>query len=187
MVKDHAAPRLRTTVVSHSPEQTRAIAASLGALCRGGEILLLRGDLGSGKTCFVQGLATSLGISPNQAVVSPTFTLHAEYPGRLILNHLDLYRLDAPEALEFLGVAEMLFDPGAVTAIEWPELLDGLAGDERLEAGFSDPGGGRRELDLIAFGERHVRLLDSWLDNARADGYSEGTFSLLPPNHRRQK
>ncbi len=171
MVNDPAAPRLRATALSDSPERTRAIAAGLGALCRGGEILLLRGDLGSGKTCFVQGLAAGLGVPPGLAVTSPTFTLHAEYPGRLVLNHLDLYRLDDAGALECLGIGEMLFDPAAVAAIEWPELLGGGVGDERLEVALSDLGGGGRELALAAFGPRHGRLLASWLDNAGAEGY----------------
>ena len=133
--------------------------------------MLLRGDLGSGKTCFVQGLAAGLGVAPELAVTSPTFILHAEYPGRLILNHLDLYRLRDPEALEGLGIAEMLSDPDAVMAIEWPELLGCLPGDKYLDIALSNPGGDRRELAFSAFGKRHAWLLGSWLDNAERNGY----------------
>ncbi len=168
MVNAVTGPRLRAAAYSNSPERTRAVAAGLGRLCRGGEILLLRGDLGSGKTCFVQGLAAGLEVPPEFQVTSPTFTLHAEYPGRLLLNHLDLYRLDEPAMLEGLGIEEMLIDRRAVTAIEWPELLGGLPGGERLEVDIVDAGGGGRDISLAAYGERHARLLRTWLDNGRA-------------------
>lgn len=147
------------TLVSSSPEETRQIATSLGALCGGGETFLLFGDLGAGKTCFVQGLAAGLEVDPGIRVTSPTFTIHAEYPGHLVLNHLDLYRLDEPASLEGLGIGDMLADSGAVTAVEWPEMLSDGVGGERLEIRITDIGEGRRQMELAAFGKRHARLL----------------------------
>ncbi len=156
MVKD-VAVSLQMTVRTRSPEETRAVGRALGVACRGGEVFLLRGDLGSGKTCFVQGLAAGLGVETR--VTSPTFTLHGEYQGRLILNHLDLYRLDEGADLSGLGIVEMLGEGGAVTAVEWPELLAGYCGP-RLELALSDCGEGERELVFTAYGVVHARLLE---------------------------
>ncbi|MCC8189792.1 MAG: tRNA (adenosine(37)-N6)-threonylcarbamoyltransferase complex ATPase subunit type 1 TsaE [Planctomycetes bacterium] len=148
---------------SPSPAATRALADRLGQLCRGGELLLLSGDLGSGKTCFIQGLATGLGVDPAVPVTSPTFTIHAEYPGRLVLNHLDLYRLEEPEALAGLGLDDLLADPAAVTAIEWPELLGAGAGREYLAIALTPEGPDRRRIAAAARGRRHRELLHQWL------------------------
>lgn len=110
-------------LLSTSPEATRALGHCVGAHCRGGEVLLLNGTLGAGKTCFLQGLARGLGIPEDEPVVSPTFVLHVQYHGRLEFNHLDAYRLaDAPDIPD-LGLDELYADMGAVTAIEWAELL----------------------------------------------------------------
>lgn len=166
---DNATDCAHGRLASESADDTRRLAAKLGGLAQGGEILLLFGDLGSGKTCFVQGLATGLGVSPETRVTSPTFTLHGEYPGRLVLNHLDLYRLDEPASLEGLGIDEMLVDKTAVTAIEWPELLGDMSRFGRLEVRIADAGEGRREFDLCAYGPASAALLRSWLDKAGAD------------------
>ncbi|MDR1521188.1 MAG: tRNA (adenosine(37)-N6)-threonylcarbamoyltransferase complex ATPase subunit type 1 TsaE [Planctomycetota bacterium] len=149
--------------VSLSPNDTRALARRLGGLCRGGEIILLRGDLGAGKTCFVQGLAAGLETPPNLPVTSPTFVLHAEYQGRLRLNHLDLYRLDDPCALDGLGVWDILADKGAVAAVEWPELLAGPNLGGCLDVGIQIAGETRRELRVSARGAGHAGLLAAWL------------------------
>ncbi len=150
-----------------SPEETRALARRLGALCLGGEALLLFGDLGTGKTCFVQGLAAGLGVPENLRVTSPTFTLHAEYPGRLLLNHLDLYRLSDPVSAENLGIGDMLADGKAVTAVEWPEMIAGGVGAERLEIRFDHAGEHARLLRADAFGGGHARLLERLLEGCR--------------------
>ncbi len=146
---------------SSSPEDTRALARRIGALCRGGEAILLFGDLGAGKTCFVQGLAAGLGVPDTLRVTSPTFTLHAEYPGRLLLNHLDLYRLADPVSAENLGLADMLADGRAVAAIEWPEMIAEGVGAERLEIRFENAGENARLLRADAFGPGHGRLLEA--------------------------
>lgn len=159
MVENEPGPGMRMTAESSSPEETRLIARALGSACRGGEVLLLFGDLGAGKTCFVQGLAIGLGIDPGTRVTSPTFTIHAEYSGRVVLNHLDLYRLEDPVSLEGLGVGDMLADSGAVAAVEWPEMVAGGVGGERLEIRIVDLGDGRRSLEFSAYGRAHAALL----------------------------
>ncbi len=105
------------TIVTHSPEETAALAAKIAEKLNGGETLVLRGGLGAGKTTFTKGLAKALGISRN--VVSPTFTLVREYEeGRLKLYHFDLYRIEDEGELEELGLDEYFRDD-SVVVIEW--------------------------------------------------------------------
>ncbi|MBA2849827.1 tRNA threonylcarbamoyladenosine biosynthesis protein TsaE [Thermosulfuriphilus ammonigenes] len=111
----------KITVVSQSPEETRSLARQIGEGLKGGEIVLLYGDLGVGKTVFVQGLAEGLGVPEDYYVVSPSFSLINEYPGRLRLVHVDLYRLE-PAQVEDLGLEDYL-EKDSVVAIEWAERL----------------------------------------------------------------
>ena len=116
------------TVISKSPEETQALAATLAAelSTRGGSasggksgaVLALHGELGSGKTCFVQGLARALGV--RQAVTSPTFTIVNEYRGRRPLIHMDLYRISDPEELLSIDFENYL-DTKGIIVIEWAE------------------------------------------------------------------
>lgn len=106
--------------ISESPEETLDWAAEFAARLQPGAVLALIGDLGAGKTCFVQGLAEGLKVSG--PVNSPTYTLVNEYEGRLPLYHMDVYRLNDPEeALDF-GLNEYLYGRG-VTVIEWADRL----------------------------------------------------------------
>lgn len=127
---------------SASEADTRAIASRLAATLAPGSVVLLKGDLGAGKTAFVRGLAEGLGLNPDE-VTSPTFTLVHEYRGgRVPLVHVDLYRLDATE-LDDVGLDPDLAERGVV-AIEWAERLrrrppgaieieiEDRGGDERL-------------------------------------------------------
>jgi tRNA threonylcarbamoyladenosine biosynthesis protein TsaE len=106
---------------THSPEETLALGKRIGEQLKGGQIFLLRGDLGAGKTVFAKGLASGLGIEPAD-VTSPTFTLVNTHEGRLRFFHVDLYRLDAG-AHQGLGLEEIFDDENAVTVIEWAERL----------------------------------------------------------------
>lgn len=108
-------------LITSSPEETFAFARSLGEQLAGGEVFLLKGDLGAGKTVFAKGLAAGLGIASSE-VTSPSFTLINEYAGRLRLYHIDLYRLDIGVHDE-LGLNEILDDRQAVVVIEWAERL----------------------------------------------------------------
>ena len=100
--------------------QTRELAAAVAELARPGDLLLLVGDLGAGKTAFVQGFGTALGIE--EPITSPTFTLARQYQGRLELNHLDVYRLEQVEEVLDLGLQELL-DGTSATLIEWGDTI----------------------------------------------------------------
>lgn len=121
-----------------SAEQTRALAAALVPLLRAGDLLILSGDLGGGKTAFVQGLAVAMGIS--DPVTSPTFVLAQTYEGRLRLNHLDVYRLGTSAEVIDLSLPELLAED-AVTVIEWGErILEELPADYlRISFALGDP------------------------------------------------
>lgn len=109
------------TVVTRSEEETQDLARSLASTLRAGDVLLVSGNLGAGKTAFVRGVAAGLGIDPEE-VASPTFTLIHEYRGgRLVLYHADLYRLEKA-ATEDIGLEQMGVADG-VLAIEWPDRL----------------------------------------------------------------
>ncbi len=113
-----------------SVEETRALAAELAPLARPGDLIVLAGDLGTGKTAFVQGFARGLGVV--EQVTSPAFVLVRSYEGRLPLTHLDVYRLDHLQELVDLGIAEML-DEGGVTVIEWGDVVTPVLPADFLE------------------------------------------------------
>ena len=119
-----------------SVEDTRALAAEVAALAAPGDLVVLAGDLGTGKTAFAQGFARGLGVE--EPVTSPAFILVRTYDGRLPLVHLDVYRLDNMQEMVDLGIAELL-DEGAVTLVEWGDAVTpALPADfleVRLEAG----------------------------------------------------
>ena len=130
--------RCRTT----SADETRLLAAAVSGLARPGDLVLLVGDLGVGKTAFAQGFARALGI--DEPVTSPTFTLVRTYRGRLTLNHLDVYRLDRLQEADDLGLAELI-DDGGVTLIEWGDAVRPALPPDYLEVrlafGAADPAG----------------------------------------------
>ena len=119
-----------------SVDDTRALAAEIAALAAPGDLLVLAGDLGTGKTAFAQGFARGLGV--DEPVTSPAFILVRTYEGRLPMIHLDVYRLEEMQELVDLGIAELL-DQGGVTLVEWGDAVTpGLPSDfleVRLESG----------------------------------------------------
>ncbi len=113
---------------SRSAEETRALGQAMGSTLRGGEVVLLCGDLGAGKTHFAQGVARGLGVTA--AVVSPTFTLAAHYEGRVPLVHYDLYRLASADELAGLGFLQA-DDARTVSLVEWGDRVH-IAGAIRV-------------------------------------------------------
>ncbi len=105
---------------SRSVDQTRALAAALAELARPGDLILLAGELGAGKTAFAQGFGAALGV--REPITSPTFILASQYEGRLDLNHLDVYRMEQLAEVLDVGLPEMLDEDG-VTLVEWGDAI----------------------------------------------------------------
>lgn len=124
------------TLRASNLEETHALGKELGSLVPAGTVICLCGDLGSGKTSFVQGLALGLGVPEEYYVTSPSYTLINEYPGRVTLYHLDLYRLSDAEELRDIGIEEILSGQGVV-AIEWPDKLPAGTFDEHIRISIS--------------------------------------------------
>lgn len=125
--------RSREIRIARSPEETRQIAAELADELRPGDVVALRGDLGSGKTCFVQGLAQALGVRGR--VSSPTFTLVHEYHGRMPIYHVDLYRLFSGVDLAELGLNDDAVSRG-ITVIEWADRAESELPDRAMDIWF---------------------------------------------------
>ena len=115
-------------VETDGPAATQALAEAISATLADGDLLVLTGDLGAGKTCFTQGLGRGLGV--DDRITSPTFTLVATHEGRLRLNHLDVYRLDNLGETLDLDLPDLLED--GVTVVEWGELIDAVLPEQRL-------------------------------------------------------
>ena len=143
--------------LSKSAEETQQLGQQLGTCLSGGGVIGLVGELGSGKTTFIQGLAEGLGIAPD-LVRSPTFVLLREYPGRIPLVHLDGYRLEGAGAVMWLDL-DWLFSPKKVTVIEWAERFEGLLPDRHLAVQLSHVSANRRRLFFIAHGAQVGELL----------------------------
>ena len=125
---------------ARTADDTRAIGAAIAPLLRPRDALVLTGDLGAGKTTFVQGLAAGLHVEDH--VASPTFTLIREYAGRLPVAHVDVYRLDRVQDVVDLALDEVA-DGDAVIVVEWGDAIDELLSDERLRVELTglDPSG----------------------------------------------
>lgn len=118
------------TCISHSPEETRALGRRLAALLDSGDVVVLAGNLGAGKTCLAQGICQGLGV--DEPVSSPTFTLINEYQGRLKVYHLDAYRLTGPADAADLGLDEILGGDG-VALVEWADRIAEYLPQDRMQ------------------------------------------------------
>ena len=146
---------------TEGPGATRRLAERLGKKARPGDVLALVGDLGVGKTCFVQGLARGLGVTQGR-VASPTFNIVIEHAGRVPLYHIDLYRIADRGELTELGLETYLYGPG-LCAVEWMDRFPDLAPPERVEVGLSIEGARKRRLTVHGYGTRGEALVRDWL------------------------
>ncbi len=150
---------MRVRVTSRSPEETERLGREVGESLLGEEIIALTGELGTGKTLFVRGLAQ--GIGSEDDVASPTFIYIRRYHGRLPLKHVDLYRISRPEDVEAIGLFE-LAEKGEAIAIEWADRAGPLLPEPRLDISFRESPGGR---EIVFSGEgRYLPLLKTLLD-----------------------
>ena len=132
--------------------ETQALAARVAELCQVGDLLVLAGDLGAGKTAFTQGFGRALGVT--DPITSPTFTLANEYSGRMVVHHLDVYRIEQLEEVRDLALPELLDGP-AITLIEWGDSIAPALPNDYLEIRFTfGDGDDDRELQLRCVGTR---------------------------------
>ena len=151
-----SATRKRTWATTSAAE-TQALAGALGRAARPGDVLLLEGPLGAGKTCFAQGLARGLGVKT--PVKSPTFVLVTQHHGRVPFTHVDLYRIEGAQSLDDLGLEER--GEAGVLAVEWGEKLASRLADGLVVA-IAEAGEDRRCLTVTALGARGEEWLREW-------------------------
>ena len=143
-------------LISHSPEQTQRIGARIGELALPGDIFLLVGRLGTGKTCLTQGIAWGLNIKEH--ALSPSFVIMRELYGRLPLYHIDLFRLDHVEEIEELGLDDYLYGKG-VCVVEWAEKGLSVLPTEHLLIQIDYLSDTERSFRLKPRGKRYLELL----------------------------
>jgi tRNA threonylcarbamoyladenosine biosynthesis protein TsaE len=153
-------------IASNGPEDTYALGERLAAAARPGDLLCLWGDLGAGKTVFAKGFGRGLGVTGT--VSSPSFILMAEYPARLRLFHIDLYRLAGPDEAVGGGLLDDRQVEG-VTLVEWPDRLGPTLPPERLDVRIEGTGDGPRRITLEAGHPALDRYLEAATPEARPE------------------
>ena len=153
-------------LVTRAADETRSVAAALAELLAPGDVVNLTGELGAGKTAFVQGAAKALGV--DSPVVSPTFVLVREYRGQMPIYHVDVYRLDRLQEVFDLGFEDLL-DPAGVVFVEWGDAVESLLPDSHLRIELETQEGDTRRLRVSARGpawaarwERLENILQPW-------------------------
>ncbi len=143
-------------LISHSPEQTQKLGMNIGQLVLPGDVFLLVGELGTGKTCLTQGIAWGLGIK--EYALSPSFVIMRELYGRLPLYHIDLYRLDRIEESMELGLDDYFYGKG-VCVVEWAEKALSILPAEHLMIEISYLSDTGRSFKMKASGQRYLDIL----------------------------
>jgi tRNA threonylcarbamoyladenosine biosynthesis protein TsaE len=146
----------RLELTTHRPEETQELGKRLGKIARPGDVILLVGKLGAGKTCLTQGIAW--GLSIDEYAASPSFVLVRELYGRLPLYHVDFYRLEKLEEITELGLDEYFYGRG-VTVVEWAEKALALLPPENLLIEMEYLSDNERHLRLKASGQRYREML----------------------------
>ena len=160
--------------VSESPQETQQVGMQLGKLSQPGDVFLLVGGLGAGKTCLTQGIAWGLGIEGYAA--SPSFVLINQYRGRLPLYHIDLYRLDSIEEVNELGLDDYLYGNG-VCVVEWAEKAWAVLPRENLTVEMSFLSDTSRRITIKPNGKRYIEMISQLSVTQRA---KEGKRWSLP-------
>jgi tRNA threonylcarbamoyladenosine biosynthesis protein TsaE len=137
-------------IITNNFEETQQLGEEFASALKGGEVLALYGDLGSGKTTFMQGLAHGLGV--RKSIISPTFIIMRTYAinreSLKNLYHVDLYRIENEDDVESLGLLELLNQPENVVAIEWPNKIENILPEKRINIYFEYGEGDIRQIRL---------------------------------------
>jgi len=139
--------------------ETIRMGKRLGRLLQPGDVVALIGDLGTGKTQFIKGLAEGVGVGKATYVSSPSFTLINEYPGRTPLYHIDLFRLESEKEAEGLGLEEYVHGNG-ITAIEWADKISSLLPEELLLVEIRYEGKHSRTIEMVPKGKRYEKMIE---------------------------
>jgi len=156
---------MNLTIITKSPEETKNLGKEVGKLAKPGDLLAFYGELGAGKTCFIQGISRELEVK--DYVTSPSFTIVNEYQGKILIYHFDLFRLNMEEILE-LGYEEYFYGEG-LTVIEWAEKIEQLLPKEHLKIDIKFKDLYERTISFISQGDRFDKLLKelSRIENIR--------------------
>ncbi|MEA1939724.1 MAG: tRNA (adenosine(37)-N6)-threonylcarbamoyltransferase complex ATPase subunit type 1 TsaE [Candidatus Caldatribacteriota bacterium] len=146
---------MNLNIITKSPEETKKIGEKIAKLIKSGDILLFFGELGAGKTCFIQGIAEELKVK--DYVTSPSFTIINEYQGKIPIYHFDLFRLNNFEEIVDLGYEEYFYGNG-LTLVEWAEKLEKNLPVEYLKIIITFLDFQRRKLTFTSKGDRFVKL-----------------------------
>ena len=147
---------MNLTIITKSPEETKNLGEEVGKLAKPGDLLAFYGELGAGKTCFIQGISQELEVK--DYVTSPSFTILNEYQGKIPIYHFDLFRLNAEEILE-LGYEEYFYGEG-LTVIEWAEMIEQLLPKEHLKIDIKFKDRYQRIISFIPQGDRFNIFLE---------------------------
>ena len=149
--------QLETQITTKGPEETRAVGRIVGEHAAAGDVILLTGELGTGKTCLTQGILHGLG--SEDLARSPTFVLIAEYRGRIPLYHMDLYRVGSIEQAEELGIEEYLEGDG-LTVVEWADNVPGIFPDDSLHIHIALLSECKRRLSFMVGTQRPTGMIE---------------------------
>ena len=157
---------MNLTIITKSPEETKKLGKEIGKLAKPGDLLAFYGELGAGKTCFIQGIAR--GLKVKDYVTSPSFTIVNEYQGKIPIYHFDLFRFDNAEDILELGYEEYFYGEG-LTVIEWAEKIEHFLPKEHLKIDIKFKNRYQRKISLIPQGDRFNHFLEelSRIENIR--------------------
>ena len=151
----------RVVFQTKSPSETIRIGKNIGSVLLPGDVVALVGELGTGKTQFIKGLAAGVGVGKPPYISSPSFTLINEYAGKVPFYHIDLFRLKSEKETEELGLEEY-FQGGGITAIEWADKIPSLLPQEILWIHIRYAGEHTRSFEIIGKGKRYEELINKF-------------------------
>jgi tRNA threonylcarbamoyladenosine biosynthesis protein TsaE len=156
-----------------STQETIRIGKNIGSLLRPRDVVALMGELGTGKTQFIKGLAMGVGVGKPTYISSPSFTLINEYPGRIPFYHIDLFRLKSEKEAEDLGLEEYFLGDG-ITAVEWADKIPSLLPNELLLVKIHYMGKTTRSLEILGKGDRYQKIIEGF-EASRIQGFERGS------------